>query len=198
VSSARSAAATAPPFSPSTTQNNCNGNADGAPSLPRRNTSSECHGAPADPLSFPSLDFTAIGADAGNSNGYNTPASKHEVVMPHSLGDVKNAFTLPFLDLPFFKDNARKAATAVAPSDRRHAAQHQTLSPFPHHPHTDARSLHTLYMQDPWTHEPPARPRQYTHGMASLHSCLLSITWEPLFTCTLAPRLVAPRPKLTC
>jgi len=164
--------------------NNCNSNADRAPSLPRRNTSSDRHGTAADPFSFPSLGLTALSADAGNSNGYNTPASKHEVVMPHGLDDVKYAFTLPFLDLPFVKDSA---ATAVAPSDRRDAAQHRTLSPFPQHPHTDARSLRTLYMQDPWTHKSPARPRQYTHGMASLHSCLLGITWEPLFTCTLAP-----------
>ena len=113
--------------------------------------------------------------------------------MPHGLSDMKDAFTLPFLTLSLFKDNAGSAATPVAPSDGHDAAQHRTLSPFSYHPHTDPRSLHILYAQNFWAHKFPARQSQYTHGMAS-YTRAFSASHESNALHVYWPRAGSPRP----
>ena len=213
MSSARSAAATVPPSSPinGSTTATAQPTPGPAPSLYQRNASSERHDILANPLSFPSLDLTSLGGSASSSNGCNIAASKHEVVMPHGLGNVKNAITLPFLDLPFFKDNASSAAIALAPSDRHDATQHRTLSPFPYHS-TGARSLRILTWKTPRPTNSQndrvntrtacrAHPRVFpaSHGRPSLrvHGPHAGSPRPHIHSGSRSRPLAAPRPSLT-
>ena len=100
MSSARSAATTAPP-----SELNSLNKTDWALSLSQSTASSECHGTFVVPLS--SLDFASL---VGNASGSccNSADLEQVVVMSHGLGDVQS-----FLNLLLFQDTAVIAATAV-------------------------------------------------------------------------------------
>jgi len=56
-----------------------------------------------------SLDLAGFSGGAGNGSG-----AEHALIMSHGLGDATDAFTLPFLDLHYFQNNAGSAAAAAA------------------------------------------------------------------------------------
>jgi hypothetical protein len=60
-----------------------------------------------------SLDLAGLSGGAG-SNGNGPTGAEHALMMPHGLGDATDAFTLPFLDLHYFQNNAGSAAAAAA------------------------------------------------------------------------------------
>jgi hypothetical protein len=59
-----------------------------------------------------SLDLAGLSGGAGNGGGSN--GAEHALIMSHGLGDATDAFTLPFLDLHYFQNNAGSAAAAAA------------------------------------------------------------------------------------
>ena len=56
-----------------------------------------------------SLDLAGLSGGAGGNNGN---GAEHALMLPHGLGDATDAFTLPFLDLHYFQNNAGSASAA--------------------------------------------------------------------------------------
>jgi hypothetical protein len=61
-----------------------------------------------------SLDLAGLSGGAAASNGNGSNGADQAYMMPHGLGDATDGFTLPFLDLHYFQNNAGSAAAAAA------------------------------------------------------------------------------------